>query len=666
LADSFPALTETFVLGEVTALASAGHRVRVEAAERCGTPAPRPHPGVEVSYLEDDHPARRLVDAAWLSVRHPLRSAHDLRERRRWRTAEEVRPLRSLAPAARRLARGGERHLHAHFAAGAALDSLRLARLLGISYSVTAHGYDIFRAPRNLREKLECAAFATSGCDYNVRHLRRVGGRRHARRIHKLVMGVDGGRFERSLPYPGGRRVVAIGRLVEKKGFRHLVDAAALLRETAPLEALQLVGDGELRDALRDQIARHGLEDTVELCGALEHDEVRELLHGADLLAAPCVIARDGDRDSMPVAVKEALAMEVPVVATEEVGLPEMVRPEWGVLVPPADPRALADAIDAVLGLPVEARVRMGRAGRAWVLNACSLERQAERLAELVAASGAEPEPAPELPDPRPNRAATRPRRHSAPRPRRDPELPSFLVIGAMHAGTARLHSCLRAHPDVFMPIGSELDFFLDSLPEHNWRRGLDWYRARFARAGGALALGEGSSGYTKHPMFPGAAERIREVLPEARLIYLVRDPIERMRDHYADHAAARGRSGPPIGEALLSAPSFRLCSSYALQLDAYLDHFPAEQLLVVTVEDLRDRRAELLPRVFEFIGVDPAFSPPALPEPNGARATAGSVRPRDTRIPEVVESRLRELLAPDVMRLRRFLGPGFDGWGIA
>jgi glycosyltransferase involved in cell wall biosynthesis len=112
---------------------------------------------------------------------------------------------------------------------------------------------------------------------------------------------------------------------------------------------------------------------------------VCEVLEGADLLAAPSVVAADGDRDTMPVVVKEALAMEVPVVASDEVGLPEVVRPEWGRLVPPGDSDALAEAIDELLALPPTERAAMGRAGRAFVTEHCNLSTETARLAGWIA-----------------------------------------------------------------------------------------------------------------------------------------------------------------------------------------------------------------------------------------------------------------------------------------
>jgi glycosyltransferase involved in cell wall biosynthesis len=298
-----------------------------------------------------------------------------------------VRSLRALAPAARRAARRRDRHLHAHFAAGAALDALRVARLLDVPYSVTAHAYDIYSQPRNLREKLERAAFATSGCEYTVRDLRAAAP---AADVHEVIMGVDGADFTRGRPHPGGRAVVAVGRLVEKKGFRHLVEAAALLRDGGtPLDRVTILGEGPLRAELEEQVESLGLGAVVALPGPAPPSAVRDLLEEADLLAMPCVVAADGDRDSMPVVVKEALAMEVPVVASDEVGLPELVRPDFGRLVPPGDSAALAGAVAELLALDPPERAAMGRAGREFVLRFADVTDQTARLARLIEAAGA-------------------------------------------------------------------------------------------------------------------------------------------------------------------------------------------------------------------------------------------------------------------------------------
>jgi colanic acid/amylovoran biosynthesis glycosyltransferase len=383
LVDRFPELSETFIAAEARELVRLGHHVHVESNVHAPEPNQAAANGLEVAYRVDDGRGRRLRDLAWLAVRHPLRALRDLVNRRRWRREERLPPLRELAPVAHRIARFGGGHLHAHFAAGAALDALRVSALLGVPYSVMSHGYDIFSLPTNVREKHERAAFAVTACDYSARYLRDAHAVNGAR---PLVVGVDPDAFTRRRPHPAGRTVIAVARLVEKKGIGVLIEAAGLLRDRAPLERVWIVGRGPLEEPLRARVRELGLDSVVELLGSRSPEEVRSLLERSDLLAAPCVVAADGDRDTMPVVVKEALAMEVPVVASDEVGLPEVVKPGWGRLVPPGDAAALASAIEELLALPAGRREQMGRAGRAFVREHCSLRRETERLAEMIAA----------------------------------------------------------------------------------------------------------------------------------------------------------------------------------------------------------------------------------------------------------------------------------------
>jgi glycosyltransferase involved in cell wall biosynthesis/GT2 family glycosyltransferase len=381
--DSFPVLAETFIAAEAHALAREGMPVRIEAVMRPERPNRTAARGLAVRYIEDEGYLPRAAALLAVIGRHPLRSGRDLLTRGRWPSSERV-PLVSLAPMVRRLEALGVRHLHAHFATGAAVSAARAARLLGISHSVTAHAYEIFREPGSLRAKLDGASFVTTGCEYNLNYLRDGVLNATSPPVHEIVMGVDLERFRRGRPYPGGRRVLAVGRLVPKKGFADLIEAAALLERERPLDALVIVGEGPLRTELERLVAERGLEDRVSLPGALEPPAVRDELERADLLAMPSVIAEDGDRDSMPVVVKEALAMEVPVVATDEVGLPELVRPEFGRLAPPANPAALAEALAGLLAIDPAERAAMGAIGRAWVAEHASANLETQKLAGLI------------------------------------------------------------------------------------------------------------------------------------------------------------------------------------------------------------------------------------------------------------------------------------------
>lgn len=386
--DAFPARSETFVYNEVLELIDQGWQVRVESLARPPRVERSVARRVRVDYFEDDSPRDKARDLIWLLARHPLRCGRDVRAQQRWRREEAVWSLAALAPAARRLEKSGERHLHAHFAAGGCLQAMRISRLCGTTYSLTAHAYDIFQHRRNLGEKLRAARFAAAECEYTAEALREIGGPAAARRVHRVATGTDVSRFHRGRPYGGGGRVLAIGRLVEKKGFEHLIRAGAILRGDPRVEGIAIAGEGPLLPGLRALRDELELGDFVDLTGALWGPEaVRDLLEAADLLVVPSVIASDGDRDALPLVAYEALAMEVPVVASDLVGLPELVRPPWGVLVPPGDEKALAAAISEVLSRSASDRAAMAAEGRAFVAERFDPHQEVERLAELFAGS---------------------------------------------------------------------------------------------------------------------------------------------------------------------------------------------------------------------------------------------------------------------------------------
>ena len=296
----------------------------------------------------------------------------------------------------RRLARRRTEHLHAHFAAGVALDALRVGQILGLPYSVTAHAYDIYQQPRNLHEKLARARVATGECEYSVRDLREAAGPEAAEHVHVVPMGVDHVRFRRRSPLPGGRTILAVGRLVEKKGTRHLIDAMALLRERDAADRLVILGDGPLREELERQAAELGLGAHVRFLGARDASGVQQAMEEADVLAFPSVHLDDGDRDVLPLVLGESLAMELLVVASDMVGIPEVIRPPWGRLTPPGEVEPLAEAIAEVLALSPQQRADAGAAGRAFAVATRDLQDAARRLEQLIAT----PEDPPLLPAP--------------------------------------------------------------------------------------------------------------------------------------------------------------------------------------------------------------------------------------------------------------------------
>lgn len=183
--------------------------------------------------------------------------------------------------------------------------------------------------------------------------------------------------------------------------------------------------------------------------------------------------------------------------------------------------------------------------------------------------------------------------------------LPTFVVIGAMKAGTVSLRHYLDEHPDVFLGRGGrfgEPNFF---VAEDNWPRGRGWYESLFDGAGRATAIGECSPTYTWAHVYRGIPERMARVVPEARLVYVVRDPIARMQSMYM-HQVSAGRERRHAEAALLD-DRYLGPSLYGFQLAAFLDHFDRSQVLVIASEVLRDRPREALSAVFGHLAVDPA-----------------------------------------------------------
>jgi hypothetical protein len=182
--------------------------------------------------------------------------------------------------------------------------------------------------------------------------------------------------------------------------------------------------------------------------------------------------------------------------------------------------------------------------------------------------------------------------------------LPNLIVVGGLKCGTTSLHHYLNLHPEIEMSRPKELNFFVSEL---NWELGRDWYASHFSER--CPVRGETSPHYTNLPRFEGIAERMREILgSEVRLIYMVRDPIDRMLSHYL-HNVGGGYEARPIEEVLTDPDGAYVARSrYATQLDPYLREFGSERVAIVSREELKDDRGATMSRVFGFVGVDPSF----------------------------------------------------------
>jgi hypothetical protein len=189
--------------------------------------------------------------------------------------------------------------------------------------------------------------------------------------------------------------------------------------------------------------------------------------------------------------------------------------------------------------------------------------------------------------------------------------LPNFLIIGAMKSGTTSVYGHLKEHPDVFMPAHKEPEFFSD---ETVWKKGVSWYESLFNGRSTEKAVGEASTGYAKYPAFPYAAERIAKLLPDVKLIYVIRSPIERIYSHYV-HNYYAGREMRNLNEAVLEDEHYIQVSRYYMQIEHYLKYFPRENLKVVILDDLKTEPLAVMQDIYQFLGVDSSFIPKTINE---------------------------------------------------
>ena len=268
--------------------------------------------------------------------------------------------------------------VHGYFAHAPAEVAARAAALLGVPYGFSTHARDARKvAPDMLAERAAGAACVVA-CNTDVAEeiLRRGGA------VHLLPHGVDLRRFR---PRPPGRsdelRLLAVGRLVEKKGFHVLLAAAARL--DIPFR-IRVVGEGPERGRLTGMVEAHGLSGRVTLEGPLTHAELPEAYASADAVVVPSIQDASGDRDGLPNVVLEAMACARAVVASDiaAVGC-AVAHGETGLLVPPGDARALASALRRLAGAPA-LRERLGRGGRERVELDYEVGRCTERLYQLL------------------------------------------------------------------------------------------------------------------------------------------------------------------------------------------------------------------------------------------------------------------------------------------
>jgi colanic acid/amylovoran biosynthesis glycosyltransferase len=290
-----------------------------------------------------------------------------------------------------RLQEAGISHVHAHFAGMAARTAFWVAKFFPITFSFTAHANDIF-APRNFEIGLDklvgAARVIITETDYSEKFLRERFPER-ADQVHRIYNGLNLAEFGHANFSSDPPLIVAIGRLIAKKGFANLIRACALLVEHGKSFRCEIFGEGPLENQLRGQIDELGLKELVQLPGAKPQHELRECFVAANVFVLPSVPEAEGGMDNLPTVIMEAMATGLPVVSTRIGGIPEMVIDnETGVLVEPHDAVALAGAIEKVTNDRSLGK-RLGHAGYERAQRLFSIEKNVRELCGRIGANEA-------------------------------------------------------------------------------------------------------------------------------------------------------------------------------------------------------------------------------------------------------------------------------------
>ena len=349
----YPRFSETFIVSELLALERAGFQIDIFSLR-----APvdgRFHRflsdvGASVTYIES-HPTR--ISRFWNAM-HALRPSTPAL----WATlknnsqqdAEDV--YQALLVAAHVQERGIE-HIHAHFGSVATFVAQLTAQICGIRFSFTMHAKDIYHESVDanaLSDAIKAASFSITVSDYNHQYLEEVMGIR-SESLHRIYNGLDLSLFPFTPIKARENKIVAVGRLVEKKGFDYLIQASFELRKRGLEIPCQIIGAGPLEEHLKELINRHRVADLVTILGPRTQDEVIHAVSSASVFIAPCVVAEDGNRDGLPTVLLEAMALGTPCISTDVTAIPEIIdHLKTGLIVPQRDSLTLADSIESLVG----------------------------------------------------------------------------------------------------------------------------------------------------------------------------------------------------------------------------------------------------------------------------------------------------------------------------
>jgi glycosyltransferase involved in cell wall biosynthesis len=356
----FPRLSETFILNEVLELERQGLSLHIFSLKRPVDSVMHAQTKLvrsQVTYLPETLKETPLRIArgqlhVWRRYSRPWRHTFQ-NTLRRVRTSGDTSNFIGFCQACCLIAEmRGLRHLHVHYANIPAKVALVVQRLTGLSYSITTHAKDIFQndpfSSPKLQERMCRASFVVANSQFSADHIR--AGLNGQGEIHVVRNGLDLEAFPCRPTVPEQPLILAVGRLVEKKGFGDLIKACQLLKKKGLTFVCEIVGTGAYSSQLKDEIRQCDVGESVKLVGPMPQEVLRERYANAMVFALPCVRAADGDRDILPNVIKEAMAMGVPVVTTRLEAITELIEDGVsGLLVEPSDPAELASKLELLL-----------------------------------------------------------------------------------------------------------------------------------------------------------------------------------------------------------------------------------------------------------------------------------------------------------------------------
>lgn len=357
----YPRFTQTFVANEILELERQGADIGIFSLrlpnegifhESCSRVQARAH------YLPDNRPTGRLSihRYQWRLLRRRPRVFLRMRAWSRQHRGVQWYQAIQASHVIKWAKRNSISRLHVHFGTDEATVAL-LANLLGaVPFSLTLHAFDIFRSnvdKKLLARKINASRFTVTVSDYNRRYMMDQLPGVDAEKIRVNYNGIDLEKFAPSGQEREPMSIFSVGRLIEKKGFVHLIRAVKRLRDRGIDAVCRIAGEGREQKSLEQEIRSLGLTKYVELLGRIRQADVAAHLKRASCFVLPCVHAEDGNVDALPTVLLESLASGCPSVSTKISGVPEIIEDgKHGLLVEPGEDEGLAHAIARILTDP--------------------------------------------------------------------------------------------------------------------------------------------------------------------------------------------------------------------------------------------------------------------------------------------------------------------------